>query len=188
MNRGLGLALAVLMGAALSGCSGMMGGGQKETASKNMEKSGITGFGSQKDAQDAAAGRNDAIKDEGVSGLGLFDFGGGGEPESVKIARMRADRLFSGALDVVMELPVKVADRNGGFIATEWKVDPNDPGIRYRLNIRVGGGEPVGEVHVVVLKQKLVDGDWQDQQPDPALGRQIEKAIRKKALEVKLEG
>ncbi|MBF0370867.1 MAG: DUF3576 domain-containing protein [Magnetococcales bacterium] len=112
----------------------------------------------------------------GSSGI----FGGGGSYVSSQ-EEVRAEKLYQGALDVVMDLPIQVASRSGGFISTDWKVNPRDANSRYRLNIRVSGVEPYGEVRVVVLKQELMGGEWTDRPADKNLSRQIEKAVRKKA-------
>ncbi|MBF0310969.1 MAG: DUF3576 domain-containing protein [Magnetococcales bacterium] len=118
--------------------------------------------------------------DKGLFGL-TGDGGvlGGGS----KLSRedMRARKLYAGALDTVMDLPVKTADQSGGFIATDWKVDPSDPTTRYSLNIRVSGQDPYGEVKVVVLKQVLSHGIWTDAVSDGGMARDIEKSIRKQS-------
>ncbi|MBF0583255.1 MAG: DUF3576 domain-containing protein [Magnetococcales bacterium] len=94
---------------------------------------------------------------------------------------MRADKLFAGAMEVVMALPIQVANREGGIIFTDWKVDPENPSVRYRVNIHVTGQEPYGTVRVVVLKQVLVQGSWQDRPADEEAAVNIAKSIRKHA-------
>lgn len=119
---------------------------------------------------------------ESVFQLGGEDgiFGGRGRGKGSK-DEVRADKLFAGALAVVMELPITVANREGGIVTTDWKVDPEKSQVRYRLNIRVSGKEPYGEVQVAVLKQELVGNQWQDRQTDSQMADQIERAIRKRA-------
>lgn len=115
--------------------------------------------------------------EEGV--LGSLGGGGGGRGRTKE--DIRRGMLFDGALSVVMDLPVVVADRDGGFLSTDWKVNPQNDHERYRLNIHVTGKDPYGDVKVVVLRQSSVRGNWEDRPSDPDLAAQIAKAIRKQA-------
>jgi hypothetical protein len=118
----------------------------------------------------------------GSEGGGLFGGGSGKKSQD----QLRADKLFAGALDAVLELPVITASREGGFIATDWKTDPRDPSARYRLNIRVSGKAPYGDVKVKVLKQTQDPGGaWLDRPADEGMAADIQKAIRKHAENVK---
>jgi hypothetical protein len=108
---------------------------------------------------------------------GLFS----GSSKSRNNEQVRGDKLFAGALDVVLALPIMVASREGGLVSTDWKVDPDNPSNRYRINIRVAGSKPYGEVKVVVLRQKLINNTWVDQPADPTAASHIAKNIRKKA-------
>ena len=117
---------------------------------------------------------------------GFFSFGGegglldrtGGKQGKEQV---RGNKLFAGALDVVLGLPIMVASREGGLISTDWKVDPEDISLRYRINIRVSGRDPYGEVKVVVLRQRLMGDSWVDQSSDQTTADHIAKSIRKKA-------
>ncbi|MBF0137888.1 MAG: DUF3576 domain-containing protein [Magnetococcus sp. DMHC-1] len=175
------LGVALLAAGVLSGCSDKMWGSRNKVD----EYGNVMGAGQARVVQDGKReGQWDSMRDAGEPGmLSLGDsggiFGGGGSKTSEEDAR--AGKLFGGALAVVMDLPVVVASREGGFLSTDWKVDPTDPGTRYRLNIRVSGVKPYGAVDVRVMKQVLANGIWTDRQADPALSRQIEKAIRKQA-------
>lgn len=99
--------------------------------------------------------------------------------------QVRGDKLFAGALDVVLGLPIKVASREGGLVSTDWKINPEKPTDRYRVNIRVSGREPYGEVRVVVLRQSWMGNTWVDQAPDKTAGSHIAKNIRKRAQVVR---
>lgn len=178
------IALLTALTFAVTGCS------SSALKSRNkLDESSLSKFGRKKELDEIKDGTMEpesiydaggesflSFGDEGGILSGLRGGGGGGSQQSV-----RANMLFAGALDVVMGLPIQVASREGGFIATEWKVDPKDPGSRYRLNIRVNGRDPYGEVKVAVLKQSLVNGDWVDQPADVAAARHISKKIRKLA-------
>lgn len=163
-----------------SGCSGGL------WSSKNtLDKNPLAKFGQKKAMEDAKEkdDPNSAYEagDESIFSLGdgggLFGGGGGGK----SVEDIRADKLFAGAMEVVMNLPIQVADREGGIISTNWKIDPNHPGQRYRVNIHVTGREPYGDVRVAVLKQQQVKGTWQDRSPDAEIARNITKSIRKRA-------
>ncbi|MBF0158747.1 MAG: DUF3576 domain-containing protein [Magnetococcales bacterium] len=124
-----------------------------------------------------------------AEGEGLFSIGGGegllGGGRKKTQEQMRADKLFAAALDVVLDLPIQTTSREGGFIATDWKVDPNQPTVRYRMNIRIAGTEPYGEVKVSVLKQSLEQGLWVDRPADDQLAKQIRKTIRDRSQMIK---
>ena len=175
------IALAILL--ALPGCSWLK--------SKNkLENHSLSEFG-QKRAQTVA----DETGEGTASELGIeskFSMGEAGGILSGMNGKteddVRADKLFAGALDVVLELPITTASRLGGFISTDWKTNPNDNSIRYRLNIRISGQKPYGLVRVAVLKQKRDNGQWVDQPGDADLAANIAKAIRKRARVARPKG
>ncbi|MGN7611152.1 DUF3576 domain-containing protein [Magnetococcales bacterium HHB-1] len=171
--------LILLLSLSLAGCSS----GLWNTKSK-IDEHELSQFGQKKVLTEIARG-NDDFGSAAAEGMpSMFTFGtpdgllSSGKPGPVN---QRFEKLFSAALDVVMDLPVKVASKEGGFIATDWKQDPNSPQIRYRLNIRVSGQAPYGQVKVSVLKQAFNGGHWNDQAADTKIARHIEKAIRKRA-------
>lgn len=149
-----------------------------------LDQQKLAKFGDKKAREDAKEGKGENTSAELLGLESSFGFGGGGSGSKPTQDQIRLNKLYAGAMDVVMELPVQVANREGGFISTDWKVDPNDPRTRYRVNIRLSGQAPYGDVKVVVLKQnQKPDGSWQDGPSDPDAARQIEKAIRKKGQE-----
>ncbi|MBF0416623.1 MAG: DUF3576 domain-containing protein [Magnetococcales bacterium] len=152
-----------------------------------LEQQKLAKFGQKKAREDAQEGRTENSSAELLGQESFFTMGGmGGGGTKLSQEQIRQNKLYAGAMDVVMELPVQVANREGGFISTDWKIDPNDPRIRYRVNIRVSGQAPYGDVKVVVLKQTLRgDGNWQDAPSDSETARQIEKAVRKKAQDAR---
>ncbi|MEG3641446.1 DUF3576 domain-containing protein [Magnetococcus sp. PR-3] len=184
------LALLVALSLGLNGCSSGFWGGQSK-----VDKHPLAKFGQKKvldEAQEegamaldnAYAGQDPSNSTFSFGGKeGILAGGGGGKTE----ADVRREKLYAGALQVVMALPIKVADGNGGFVATDWKVDPKRPDVRYRLNILVTGTKPYGTVKVVVLKQGRGVNGWEDRPSDQALAKQIAKAIRKSSHPVKLQ-
>lgn len=163
----------------VSGCSGDM------LKSKNtLDEHPLAKFGQKKVMDDARESEdpNSALEAGEES---LFSFGsakgmfGGGNNKGTEA--VRADKLFAGAMEVVIALPIQVASREGGVIATDWKVDPSNQNLRYRINIHVTGQEPYGNVQVVVLKQELVANNWQDRPSDAKTAQNIIKSIRKRA-------
>lgn len=185
MTVSLRLLLVLLLTVALAGCTG------KQSRNK-VDEYKSSEFGQKKaetDAKRTGLGTKGEISGEDSTFVigeedGLFSGMSGGKGK-VSREEMRQRLLFAGALDVVMELPILISDQTGGFISTDWKINPNDPKSRYRLNIRVSGKEPYGEVKVVVLKQELEGNTWKDTPADTALAAQIEKAIRKRATTAK---
>lgn len=174
------LVLAVL----ISGCS------SKFWKSENkFDEHPLSNVGYKKAKADALRESGDYDSADQAGEESLFSLGGkgggllGGGQKTQEA--MRADKLFAGALDVVMSLPVKVASREAGFIATDWKVDPDSPDIRYRVNIRVTGQAPYGQVRVAVLKQVNVANQWMDRPNDEVVAKHISKKIRRTAQATK---
>lgn len=180
------LAAVTLMvcAAALSGCGG------KPTPNE-LDKYSTSEFGQKRAESYARQTGLGTIRETGQAEQSDFLFGsedsvlgslGGGGGRGRSKEDVRRGMLFDGALEVVMDLPVTVADRDGGFLATDWKVNPQNGGERYRLNIHVTGKEPYGEVKVVVMRQQQMrSGSWEDRPADADLAAQIAKAIRKRA-------
>ncbi len=156
----------------LSGCSGDFWGGKNK-----LEENKLAKFGQKKDLEDARES-NDPNSAYEAGQESIFSLGGGNKKGAEAV---RADKLFAGAMDVVMGLPIQVANREGGIISTDWKVDPANSALRYRVNIHVTGQEPYGSVRVVVLKQEQVQGNWQDRPADDEAALNISKSIRKQA-------
>ncbi|MBF0401814.1 MAG: DUF3576 domain-containing protein [Magnetococcales bacterium] len=163
----------------LAGCSGGGFGGKNKLDEHKLAK-----FGQKKEVEDAKE-RDSATSAYLAGHDSIFSLGGddsvlgGGSRKGADA--VRADKLFAGAMEVVMALPIQVANREGGIISTDWKVDPENPSVRYRVNIHVTGQEPYGTVRVVVLKQVLVQGSWQDRPADEEAAVNIAKSIRKHA-------
>ncbi|ABK46233.1 conserved hypothetical protein [Magnetococcus marinus MC-1] len=183
------IALLIALTLGLNGCSSGFWGSDNK-----VDKHPLAKFG-QKKVLDEARDRGEMALDNPYAGQSAEDStflfgdkdgvlgGGGGKTEE----DIRREKLYAGALQVVMALPIKVADGNGGFVATDWKVDPNRPDVRYRLNILVTGTKPYGTVKVVVLKQLQTANGWQDSPSDQELAKQIAKAIRKSSHPVQLQ-
>ncbi|MBF0272089.1 MAG: DUF3576 domain-containing protein [Magnetococcales bacterium] len=164
------------------GCSGSIW-----NSPNTLEDQKLAKFGQKKAREDAQEGIGDNSSSELLGQESILNIGsnsGGGSKLTQE--QVRLNKLYAGAMDVVMELPVQVANREGGFISTDWKIDPNDAKTRYRVNIRLSGQAPYGDVKVVVLKQNLRgEGNWQDAPSDGETARQIEKAIRKKSQDAR---
>lgn len=192
MNTGRHFGILLLLTAflALEGCSSKVWDSPNKA-----DEHPLFNVGKKKELKDIQEGWQEGTKaDEGKPSLitvgeegGLLGNLTGGGSRRMTREEIRADRLFAGALDVVLDLPVMVASREGGFVSTDWKVNPKDDHERYRLNIRVSGKEPYGEVKVVVLRQEMVKGEWQDRTADPDMANQIQKAIRNRSETVKTD-
>lgn len=170
--------VVAMVASMVSGC------GEMWRSKNKLEESPLSKFGQKKIMDDAREEDSPSSAYE-AGEESLFSFGskgglfGGGEQKGAD--RVRADKLFSGAMEVVMALPIQVASREGGVIATNWKVDPTNPNLRFRVNIHVTGRKPFGDVRVVVLKQERLEGHWQDRSIDKETARNIKKSIRKRA-------
>ncbi len=165
------------MAVSVSGCSKKFWEAENE-----LDKHDLSRFGQREAEMDAEdAGLEYKKGQKGLLNLGGEDgiFGRAGRSRGKE--QVRGDKLFAGALDTVMSLPIMVATREGGLVSTDWKIDPENPYVRYRINIRVSGRDPHGEVKVVVLQQKLIRNSWVDQVPDAVAASHIAKSIRKKA-------
>ncbi|MBF0461061.1 MAG: DUF3576 domain-containing protein [Magnetococcales bacterium] len=174
-RRWMALAIVALL---MSGCADGLWGSKNKLDEQKLAK-----FGQKKDLEDAKE-KNDANSAYEAGQDSIFGFGGesglfGGNKKGTEA--VRADKLFAGAMEVVMGLPIQVASREGGIVSTDWKVDPDNAHVRYRVNIHVTGQEPYGAVRVVVLKQELVQGAWQDRPADEEAAANISKSIRKHA-------
>ncbi|MBF0455747.1 MAG: DUF3576 domain-containing protein [Magnetococcales bacterium] len=182
MKNRVWIVVLAAMAVGISGCS------KKTWSSRNKleENDELTRFGKKEaDAQDEENGLTYEKGQKGLFSLGGEKglFGRGGSSRSNE--ETRGDKLFAGALDVVLGLPIMVASREGGLVSTDWKTDPENPTDRYRINIRVSGRDPYGEVKVVVLRQKLIGNSWEDQPSDSTAASHIAKNIRKKAQVVR---
>ena len=185
-NRRMAVLAVLALGVSalgLSGCSGSFWGAKNKWDDEHLSRLGQKKISDEaRETADADSayevGEESAVTIGGEDGILSRFTGGGGGGKSKDM--VRADKLFAGALDVVMGLPIRVASREGGFIATDWKVDPQRPNARYRINIRVTGRAPYGTVKVAVLKQVRAEtGEWQDRAPDTSAARHIRKKIRK---------
>lgn len=95
--------------------------------------------------------------------------------------------LWQAALDIASFMPIKSSDSSGGVIATDWYEDPDYPGERYRLNIRIKAVElNVNNLQVNVFKQTLKDNVWREVKPNPEIANDLEDKILTKARELKI--
>ncbi|HIJ83998.1 MAG TPA: DUF3576 domain-containing protein [Magnetococcales bacterium] len=169
---------------------GLLGCSKDFWNSRNkLDEHPLAKFGQKKEIDEAkATGNANSAADAGRESffsLGGEDGGLLGGGSGKRKEQVRADKLFAGALDVVLGLPIQVASREGGLVSTDWKVDPENNAQRYRLNIRVSGKDPYGEVKVAVLKQVMKNGVWEDTAADQTMADHIAKNIRKQAEEAR---
>ncbi|MBF0194105.1 MAG: DUF3576 domain-containing protein [Magnetococcales bacterium] len=175
-NRILILALSSMF-VALSGCSKKI-----FTNEGKLDKSEVSGFGKVQYDRDEIEESGPAFI-KGEKGLLSFSKDGifGSSSKTKNDSRVRGDKLFAGALKVILGMPIMAVNREGGIIATDWKIDPANNINRYRINIQISGREPYGEVNVVVLKQQKTINTWIDQPNDEEAAHNIAKSIRKQA-------
>lgn len=164
----------------VAGCSNGMWDNRNK-----LDEHPLAKLGHKKELEDARKNSPNSAHEAGSESI--FSLGGEGgllgRGSTKHTEQIRADKLFAGALDVALGLPIQVASREGGLVSTDWKIDPENPADRYRLNIRVSGKEPYGEVKVAVLRQSLRNGLWEDNTADPSMAEHIAKKIRKLAQE-----
>ena len=95
--------------------------------------------------------------------------------------------LWHASLDTLSFLPLVSADPFGGVIISEWYVAPTSPDERLKVtiyimdrNLRADG------LKVVVFRQTLAGGAWQDATPSPDTAHKLEDSILTRARELRL--
>lgn len=96
--------------------------------------------------------------------------------------------LWAASLETLDFLPVFSADPIAGLIITEWYVNPEVPGERFKTNVYIlDSALRADALRVSVFRQvQGEDGAWTDASVNPATAREIENAILTRARQLRL--
>ncbi|WP_428410660.1 DUF3576 domain-containing protein [Hyphococcus sp.] len=96
--------------------------------------------------------------------------------------------LWAASLETLDFLPVFSADPIAGLIITEWYVNPETPGERFKTNVYIlDSALRADALRVSVFRQVQSEGGaWTDASVNPATAREIENAILTRARQLRL--
>jgi gentisate 1,2-dioxygenase len=96
--------------------------------------------------------------------------------------------LWTASLETLDFLPVFSADPIAGLIITDWYVNPEAPGERFKTTVYIlDSALRADALRVSVFRQAQgADGAWVDASVNPATGREIENAILTRARQLRL--
>ncbi|WP_425410510.1 DUF3576 domain-containing protein [Hyphococcus sp.] len=129
----------------------------------------------------AACGGNSADRDRNAT---LADYKSGRGAQATTVNRY----LWAASLETLDFLPVFSADPIAGLIITDWYVNPEAPGERFKTNVYIlDSALRADALRVSVFRQERSEaGDWVDASVNPATGREIENAILSRARQLRL--
>lgn len=116
------------------------------------------------------------------SGLPSYSTGDGGSATTVN------RYLWAASLETLDFLPVYQADPIAGLIISDWYVNPEAPGERFKTTVYIlDNALRADALRVSVFRQVRSEaGDWIDATVNPATGREIENAILTRARQLRL--
>ena len=95
--------------------------------------------------------------------------------------------LWRASLDTVSFIPVNAADPIGGFISTDWYLEPENPNERIKLNIYVKDRRLRADaISVTVFREIRVSEEWIKADVNPDTARLVEASILTKARELRI--
>ena len=95
--------------------------------------------------------------------------------------------LWRASLDTVSFIPVNTADPIGGFISTDWYLEPENPNERIKLNIYVKDRRLRADaISVTVFREIRVSEEWVKAEVNPDTSRLVEASILTKARELRI--
>ena len=176
---------------ALYGCGqGLMGGNQKENMEKLDKVYGKCNnphriFSPQEkkvcEDQQRAAGPDGVVGDP-INITEILDNIKNGGERVVYAGSKVNDYLWNGSLGVVENYSLKTVDSQGGFISTEWILNPNLENKRCLIKINVLSQELISTgVKTKIICENQVDGQWYN---DNAQYINEEKNLTLKILEL----
>ncbi len=129
----------------------------------------------------AACGGNSAIRDRNAT---LADYKSGRGAQATTVNRY----LWAASLETLDFLPVFSADPIAGLIITDWYVNPESPGERFKTNVYIlDSALRADALRVSVFRQEQTEtGEWIDASVNPATAREIENAILTRARQLRL--
>ncbi len=96
--------------------------------------------------------------------------------------------LWAASLETLDFLPVFSADPISGLIITDWYVNPEIPGERFKTNVYIlDSALRADALRVSVFRQQRMEtGEWTDASVNPATARELENAILTRARQLRL--
>ena len=95
--------------------------------------------------------------------------------------------LWAASLETLDFLPVFSADPIAGLIITDWYVNPEAPGERFKTNVYIlDSALRADALRVSVFRQVQAGDAWTDATVNPATAREIENAILTRARQLRL--
>tara|TARA_B100000902_G_C27002887_1_gene760751 strand:- start:271 stop:738 length:468 start_codon:yes stop_codon:yes gene_type:complete len=95
--------------------------------------------------------------------------------------------LWRASLDTVSFIPVNTADPIGGFISTDWYLDPENTSERIKLNIYVKDRRLRADaISVTVFREIKISEEWVKADVNPDTSRLVEASILTKARELRI--
>ena len=136
-----------------------------------------------------------AVAALGVAGCStiMHPFGGGNGPKAVSNPDSAAQigvngYLWRATLDTLSFMPLASADPYGGVVITDWYVNPEAPGERFKCTVYILDARLRADgLNVAVFKQnRNAAGEWIDAPSAGETETQIENAILDKARRLRL--
>ena len=129
----------------------------------------------------AACGGNRANADRNAT---LAEYKSGRGAQATTVNRY----LWAASLETLDFLPVFSADPIAGLIITDWYVNPDAPGERFKTNVYIlDSALRADALRVSVFRQERMEtGEWTDASVNPATAREIENAILTRARQLRL--
>jgi hypothetical protein len=122
----------------------------------------------------------------GLGSLFIDKGNGAGETEFIDGIGVNS-YLWRATLDTVSFMPLSSADPFGGVILTDWHANPDAPGERFKLNIRILGRALRADGITVSTFRQIQDGTggWINGRIPSATNEKIENAILSRARELR---
>ena len=95
--------------------------------------------------------------------------------------------LCRASLDTVSFIPVNSADPIGGFISTDWYLDPENPNERIKMNVYIKDRRLRADaISVSVFREVKVSEGWVKADVNPDTAKLVEASILTKARELRI--
>ena len=96
--------------------------------------------------------------------------------------------LWAASLETLDFLPIFSADPIAGLIITDWYINPEAPGERFKTTVYIlDSALRADALRVSVFRQERAeDGSWVDAAVNPATAREIENAVLTRARQLRL--
>ena len=95
--------------------------------------------------------------------------------------------LWRASLDTLSFIPVNSADPIGGFISTDWYLDPENPNERIKMNVYIKDRRLRADaISVSVFREVKVSEAWVKADVNPDTAKLVEASILTKARELRI--